>query len=124
MIDEKLSWEPHIEHLVSKLNMIIVMPKRITKFIPKSEYRKLYDALFKSHMNYCISSWGGVSESKLQSIFTFKKDVYDFYLVKSFHLIMLGIMKHVREFVLIKSRRHQKITAWSTLNRSLMSIKY
>ena len=100
MIDEKLSWEPHIEHLVSKLNMTIVMLKRITKFIPRSEYRKLYDALFKSHMNYCISSWGGVSESKLQSIFTFKNDVYDFYLVKSFHLIMLGIMKHVREFVL------------------------
>ena len=49
MIDEKLSWEPHIEHLVSKLNMKIVMLKRITKFIPKSEYRKLYDALFKSH---------------------------------------------------------------------------
>ena len=73
MIDEKLSWEPHIEHLVSKLNMTIVMLKRITKFIPKSEYRKLYDALFKSHMNYCISSWGGVSESKLQSVFTIQK---------------------------------------------------
>ena len=73
MIDEKLSWEPHIEHLVSKLIMTIVMLKRITKFIPKSEYGKLYDALFKSHMNYCISSWGGVSESKLQSVFTIQK---------------------------------------------------
>ena len=43
MIGEKLSWELHIEHLVSKLNVTIVMLKRITKFIPKSEYRKLYD---------------------------------------------------------------------------------
>ena len=73
MIDEKLSWEPHIEHLVSKLNMKIVMLKRITKFIPKSEYRKLYDTLFKSHMNYCIISWEGVSEFKLQSLFTIQK---------------------------------------------------
>ena len=56
--------------------------------------------------------------------FQFKKDVYDFYLVKNFHLIMLGIMKLVREFVLIKSTRHQKVTAWSTLNQSLMNIKY
>ena len=49
------------------------MLKRIAKFIPKSEYRKLYDSFFKSHMNYCISSWGGVSESKLQTIFAVQK---------------------------------------------------
>ena len=73
LIDEKLNWEPHIEHLVSKLKMTIVMLKRITKFIPKSEYRKLYESLFKSHMNYCISCWGGVSESKLQTIFAVQK---------------------------------------------------
>ena len=48
MIDEKLNWEPDIEHLVNKLNMTIVMVKRIAKFIPKSEYRimKLYDSTF------------------------------------------------------------------------------
>ena len=45
------------------------MLKRITKFIPKSEYMKLYDALFKSHLSYCISSWGGISEYKLQNVF-------------------------------------------------------
>ena len=73
LIDEKLNWEPHIEHLVSKLKMTIVMLKRITKFIPKSEYRKLYESLFKSHMNYCISCWGEVSESKLQTIFAVQK---------------------------------------------------
>ena len=73
IIDEKLNWEPHIEHLVDKLNMTIVMLKRIAKFIPKSEYRKLYDSLFKLHMNYCISSWGGVSESRLQNIFAVQK---------------------------------------------------
>ena len=49
------------------------MLKHITKFIPKSEYRKLYKSLFKSHMNYCISCWGGVSESKLQTIFAVQK---------------------------------------------------
>ena len=73
MIDEKLNWEQHIEHLINKLNMTIAMLKRIAKFIPKSEYRKLYDSFFKSHMNYCISSWGGVSESKLQTIFAVQK---------------------------------------------------
>ena len=73
IIDEKLNWEPHIEHLVNKLNMTIVMLKRIAKFIPKSEHRKLCDSLFKSHINYRISSWRGVSESKLQNIFAVQK---------------------------------------------------
>ena len=48
------------------------MIKRI-KFIPRSEFKKIYDALFKSHMSYCISSCGGVSDYKLQSIFAIQK---------------------------------------------------
>ena len=43
------------------------------KFIPKSEYHKLYDSLFKSHLSYCISSWGGISSNKLSPIFLLQK---------------------------------------------------
>ena len=82
------------------------MLKRITKFIPKTEYRKLYDALFKSHLSHCISSWGGVSESKLCNVFQPKKGVYDFYSVNIIHLIMQVIIKLVHESVLIKTKRH------------------
>ena len=49
------------------------MIKRIIKFIPKSEYMKIYDALFKSHLSYCISSWGAVPSAKLQGIFSIQK---------------------------------------------------
>ena len=73
IIDDKLNWEAHIEHLKAKLNLSTIMIKRIKKFIPKPEFKKICDALFTSHMNYCISSWGGVSDYKLQSIFTIQK---------------------------------------------------
>ena len=73
IIDENLSWEPHIEHLTAKLNSSIVMIKRIIKFVPKSEYMKLYDALFKSHLAYCISSWGSIPKFKLDCIFRIQK---------------------------------------------------
>ena len=43
------------------------------KFIPKSEYRKLYDSLFKSHLSYCISSWGGVAPYRLSKLFSVQK---------------------------------------------------
>ena len=73
IVDENLSWEPHIEHLTAKLNSSIVMIKRIIKFVPKSEYMKIYDALFKSHLTYCISSWGSIPKNKLKCIFSIQK---------------------------------------------------
>ena len=73
IIDEQLSWEPHLNHLSLKLNSSIVSIKRIRKFIPKSEYLKLYNALFMSHLSYCISCWGGIPKYKLIKIFAIQK---------------------------------------------------
>ena len=73
IIDNELSWEPHLEKLNAKLASSIAVIKRIMKFIPKSEYRKLYDSLFKSHLSYCISSWGGVPANRLSKLFALQK---------------------------------------------------
>ena len=73
IIDEELSWEYQVDHLREKRNSCINIIKRIMKFIPKSEYHKLYDSLFKSHLSYCISSWGGISSNKLSPIFLLQK---------------------------------------------------
>ena len=62
-----------IEHLKDKLLSSIVIIKQIKKFIPKSEYLKLYNALFQSHISYCISSWGGISRYKLDRLFSIQK---------------------------------------------------
>ena len=70
IIDDKLNWEPHIDHLAQKLKSSIIMIKRIMKFIPNN---KIYDALFKSHLSYCISSWAAIPNYKLQSIFSIQK---------------------------------------------------
>ena len=73
IIDDELSWEPQVEYIKQKLNSSIIIIKRIRKFIPESEYMKLYNALFKSHLSYCISTWGGISSHKLESIFSIQK---------------------------------------------------
>ena len=73
IVDENLSWEPEIKYLKQKLLASIVVIKRIKKFIPKNEYLKIYNALFKSHLSYCISCWGGISKYKLQSLFSLQK---------------------------------------------------
>ena len=73
IIDDQLTWESQVEHLLTKLNCSIIMIKRIKKFIPKSEYLKIYNALFLSHLTYCISCWGGISSLKLLKVFAIQK---------------------------------------------------
>ena len=92
------------------------MLKRITKFIPKS------DALFKSHLSYCISIEEGFQSINYKIYFQHRKDVCVFYLVTIFHLIMQVIVKHVRECAVIKSICPQKVTAWNTLSQSSMNL--
>ena len=49
------------------------MIKRIKKSIPESEFLKIYNALFMSHLSYCISCWGGIPAYKLNKIFAIQK---------------------------------------------------
>ena len=49
------------------------MIKRIKSYIPKTEYLKIYNALFMSHLSYCISCWGGIPAYKLSKIFAIQK---------------------------------------------------
>ena len=73
IIDEKLDWQAHIDSLIEKLNSCIITIKRIKKFIPKEHYPKLYHSLFKSHLIYGITAWGGVCYSKLNKLFAIQK---------------------------------------------------
>ena len=73
IINDELSWGPQINYLREKLISNIVIIKRIKKCIPVTEYLKLYNALFKSHISYCISRWGGISKYKLNGLFSIQK---------------------------------------------------
>ena len=69
----QLSWNDQIEHVENKLLSTIALIKRIKKFIPPSQYMKIYHSLFESHLTYGISCWGGSYKSKLQKIFCLQK---------------------------------------------------
>ena len=73
IIDDNLTWDAHIDYLESLLNSKIILIKRIRRYIPEAEYSKIYEALFVSHLTYCISSWGGIPMYKLSKIFSIQK---------------------------------------------------
>ena len=73
ILDNKLDWTSHIHHLNKKLRSAAALLSRIRHWIPEEQYLKIYHALFESHLTYGISVWGGVSDSKLNKIFTVQK---------------------------------------------------
>ena len=68
-----MSWKDQIEHVENKLLSTIALIKRLKKFVPPSQYLKIYHSLFESHLTYGISCWGGSYKSKLQKIFCIQK---------------------------------------------------
>ena len=58
VIDDKLSWEAHLDYLVKKLRSCVGAICRVRKFVPSDLYLKIYNALFESHLSYGITVWG------------------------------------------------------------------
>ena len=73
IIDDQLSWDDQIKHVENKLLSTIVLVKRLKKFVPPSQYMKIYHSLFEPHLTYGISCWGGCYKSKLNKIFSIQK---------------------------------------------------
>ena len=43
------------------------------KYIPKENFKSLYYALFESHMNYCITVYGGANKAYFEKLFRVQK---------------------------------------------------
>ena len=68
-----LNWSTHIETLRKKLITCFAVIKRISTYIPITNYRNIYHTLFESHLSYCISVWGGAKKSLINKLFTVQK---------------------------------------------------
>jgi hypothetical protein len=73
VLDEHLSWEPHIAALRRKLNYASATINRIRDSIPEDMHTDLYHTLFESHLTYCLSVWGGSSVTNITKIWMAQK---------------------------------------------------
>ena len=73
IIDDQLTWKPHIDYLASKLKSCIGVLNRIKDYIPTSQHKILYHTLFESHLSYGITVWGGASQKQIDSLFILQK---------------------------------------------------
>ena len=73
VLDDKLSWEPHVAALRRKLNYASATLCRIRDSVPIELHTDLYHTLFESHLTYCISVWGGSSANNIKKVWTAQK---------------------------------------------------
>uniref|UniRef100_A0A1B6EI60 Reverse transcriptase domain-containing protein n=1 Tax=Cuerna arida TaxID=1464854 RepID=A0A1B6EI60_9HEMI len=72
-IDNRLSWNPHIDDLCSKLNSSLYALKRIKNTCDLQTSRTAYFSLFESHIRYGLIVWGNSSEQNRQKILVLQK---------------------------------------------------
>ena len=73
IIDNKLSWLPHISYLENKLKVALGIVKRIRQHIPYNNNKSIYNSLFESHLIYCISVLGGIPKTHTQKLIRLHK---------------------------------------------------
>jgi hypothetical protein len=73
MIDENLSWKHHITHTKTKILQSLRSIVTSKHFLPQKVKILLYNALVKSHLEYCITVWGGATDSLLKPLEVLQK---------------------------------------------------
>jgi hypothetical protein len=56
-MDERLSWEKHIDNICSKVGAGIGAMRRIKPFVPLPTLKMLYNAIVQPYFDYCSPLW-------------------------------------------------------------------
>ncbi|XP_046677345.1 uncharacterized protein LOC124365409 [Homalodisca vitripennis] len=73
LIEDSLSWTPHIDHLCNKLSTGLFVVRRI-KWIANADTAKTaYHSLFESHLRYGASVWGATTKHNLDRLLIIQK---------------------------------------------------
>jgi hypothetical protein len=63
IVDNTLSWKPHIDHLINKLSTACCVIRSVKPYVNTDVLIMIYHSLFHSVMNYGIIIWGNSSHN-------------------------------------------------------------
>jgi len=58
IINNNLSWTPHLNHISKKISKTICVMSKLKHYLPRETLKTIYNALINSHLNYGILCWG------------------------------------------------------------------
>jgi len=64
ILNDKLSWQPHIDHIIKKLSRACVMIFKFRPYVPLSTLKLIYFSIFHSVIQYSLINWNGRRASK------------------------------------------------------------
>ena len=67
-MDNKLSWDIHINNIKLRLSKGISLLAKIRHYIPESALRSLYFTFINSHIDYNLLNWGTASATALDTV--------------------------------------------------------
>ena len=73
LLDEHLSWKPHMNELTKKLNRSNSMLSKIRHYVDLNTTRSLYFSIFSSHISYCCQVWGQNGNPHLNRILSIQR---------------------------------------------------
>ena len=73
IVDDKLSWKPHIQSVKSKLSSVLSIMYKASKLITTTGMYTLYCSLFHPYLSYCNEIWGNTYPSNVKCLFTLQK---------------------------------------------------
>lgn len=68
ILDNKLSWKPHINSLRSKITSLTGALRRIVRCLPKRVRYTIYNSLIKPNLEYLIEIWGSAAKTNLKPL--------------------------------------------------------
>lgn len=57
VVNEHLSWKPHMDFLLQKLRISFSVVKKVSPFLNSQTLKMLYHSMIQSHIFYCITTW-------------------------------------------------------------------
>jgi len=73
IIDDKLSWQQHVNYIRGKLSRTIGILSRARCYLNQSTLRNIYFAFTHPYLTYCLDVWGQCSAHLFQSVFRLQK---------------------------------------------------
>lgn len=68
ILDSRLSWEPHIEKIRTKLRSLSGALRGIARCLPTKVRYNIYNSLVRSNIEYLIETWGSAAISNLKPL--------------------------------------------------------
>ena len=73
IIDEDLSWKPHVNNVCNIISRNIGMINKLKHFFPQSTLKSLYYAIIYPYLSYGILAWGYASKTLIDRILLLQK---------------------------------------------------